>query len=257
MVPDTAGQVVALDGKTLRRSHDRANGQSALHLVSAWACGSGLVLGQVAVDNKSNESAAIPALLRLLALDGATVTIDALGCQTAIAAQIVAQGGDYILVLKNIHPTLHNGVRAIFAEARATAFAPLAHQHHCHARAAGKGHGRLELRRTWVITDPAVLALGLVESERRVGAKRQVERRHYLLSAPMDAATFAGVVRRHWVLDVPFNEDASRVRVGHAAQNLAIRRRLALNLLRQDRTRQSSVAALLATAPLTVPSRAQ
>ncbi len=292
VAPETAERLLALDGKTLRRSHDRGKGKAALHLVSAWADASGLVLGQVAVDDKANEIVAIPQLLALLDIRGCTVTIDAMGCQTAIAAQIVAQGGDYVLALKDNHPTLHDDVRAIFAEARATAFAPLAPQHHGHAKAVEKGHGRLELRRAWVITDPEVLAflneagrwaglraIGLVESERRVGAKREVEQRHYLLSAPLDAATFAGVVRRHWgvenrlhwVLDVTFNEDASRVRAGHAAQNLAVLRRLALNLLRQDTTRKGSVATkrflaaldqdylatLLAAAPTTAPSPAQ
>ena len=255
---------IALDGKTLRRSHDRANGRAALHLVSAWADASGLVLGQVAVADKANEIVALPHLLALLDVRGCTVTIDAIGCQTAIAAQIVAQGGDYILALKGNHPTLHDDVQAIFAEARATAFAPLAPEHHDAAKGADKAHGRLEVRRAWVISDPEILAfldptgawaglrgIGLVEAERRVGSTRAVEQRHYLLSAPLDAATFAGRVRRHWgienrvhwVLDVTFNEDASRVRAGHAAQNLAVLRRLALNLLRLDRARKGSVAA--------------
>ena len=271
VAPQAAGRALALDGKTLRRSHDRAKGKAALHLVSAWADQSGLVLGQVAVADKANEIVAIPALLALLDIRGCTVTIDAMGCQTAIAAHIVAQGGDYILALKDNHPTLHDDVRAIFAEARATDFAPLDPQYHDHARAVGKGHGRLEARRAWVISDPEVLAfldeagrwaglraIGLIEAERRAGATREVEQRHYLLSAPLDAATFAGTVRRHWgienrvhwVLDVTFNEDASRARAGHAAQNLAVLRRLALNLLRQDTTRRGSLATKRFTAAL-------
>src|SRR5439155_12109827 len=120
VAPRTSGQV-ALDGKTLRGSHDRAGGKAALHLVSAWAADSGLVLGQVAVDEKSNEITAIPALLRLLALEGCTVTIDAMGCQTAIAAQVVEQGADYVLALKDNHPTLHEKVRLAFEDARAAA----------------------------------------------------------------------------------------------------------------------------------------
>jgi len=263
VAPQTAGQVVAIDGKTLRRSHDRVKGKAALHLVSAWADASGLVLGQVAVDDKSNEITAIPALLQLLDVRGCTVTIDAMGCQTAIAAQIVAQGGDYVLALKDNHPTLHDDVRAIFAEARATAFAGLAPQHHSAAKTVDKDHGRLEIRRAWTLTDPAILAyldeagrwaglggIGLVEAERRIGDQRSVELRHYLLSAPLDAATFGPIARRHWgienrlhwVLDVTCNEDASRIRAGHAAQNLAALRHLALNLLRQDTTRKGSVA---------------
>jgi predicted transposase YbfD/YdcC len=263
VAPDTVGQVVAIDGKTLRRAHDRAKGKAALHLVSAWADASGLVLGQVAVDDKSNEITAIPALLRLLDVRGCTVTIDALGCQTAIARQIVAQGGDYVLALKDNHPTLHDDVQALFAEARATAFAGLAPEHHSAAKTTDKDHGRLEIRRAWTLTDPAILAyldeagrwaglrgIGLVEAERRIGDQRSVEVRHYLLSAPLDAATFGQIARRHWgienrlhwVLDVTCNEDASRVRAGHAAQNLAALRHLALNLLRQDTTRPGSVA---------------
>jgi predicted transposase YbfD/YdcC len=211
------------------------------------------VLGQVAVGDKANEIVAIPELLAQLDIRGCTVTIDARGCQTASARQIVAPGGQYVLALKDNHPTLHDDVRAIFAAARAADFAPLAPQH----------HGRLEIRRAWVISDPEVLAfvdeagrwpglraIGLIEAERRVGAAREGERRHYLLGAPLDAATFARTVRchrglenrRHWVLDVTFNEEASRVRAGHAAQNLAILRRLALNRLRQDTARKGCVA---------------
>ena len=123
LVPDTVGQVVALDGKTLRRAHDRANGKAARHMVSARACGSGLVLGQVAVDDKSKASTARPALLRLLDLRGATVTVDALGGQTAIAAQRVSQGADYALALQDHQPTRHAAVAAVCADARATACA--------------------------------------------------------------------------------------------------------------------------------------
>ncbi len=263
IVPDTIGQVVALDGKTLRRSHDRANGKAALHLVSAWACGSGLVLGQLAVDDKSNEITALPALLRLLDLDGATVTIDALGCQTAIAAQIVAQGADYALALKDNHPTLHAEVAEAFVAARASAFADYAPTDHDYWATVAKGHGRIETRRYWTLSDPELLAylnhgsawaglraIGLVERERRIGATVTVETRHYLLSGAGGAATFGHAVRSHWgienrvhwVLDVAFREDESRVRVGDGAENRAVLRHFALNLLRQERTAQGSLA---------------
>ena len=271
MVPDTAGQVVALDGKTLRRSHDRANGKAALHQVSAWACGSGLVLGQRAVDDKSNEITAIPALLRLLDLTGATVTIDVMGCQTAIAAQIVAQGADYALALKDNQPTLHREVVEEFAAARASGFADYAPADHDHWATVEKDHGRLEKRRYWTISDPATIAylnqghawaglraIGLVERERRVGTTVSVETRHYLLSGAGGAAAFGHAVRSHWgienrvhwVLDVVFREDERRVRVGDGAANLAVLRHFALNLLRQERTAKGSIATKRFTAAL-------
>ena len=262
-VPDTVGQVVALDGKTLRRSHDRANGQAALHLVSAWACGSGLVLGQLAVDDKSNAITALPALLRLLDLAGATVTIDALGCQTASAAQIVAQGADDALALKDNHPTLHAEVAETFADARANAFADDAPADHDHWATVEKNHGRLETRRSWTIRDPetsaylnqggawaGLRAIGMVERQRRVGAVLSSETRYYLLSGAGDAASFGHAVRSHWgiehrvhwVLDVAFREDESRIRVGDGAENFAVLRHFALNLLRQERSAKGSIA---------------
>jgi predicted transposase YbfD/YdcC len=256
-------QGVAVDGKTLRRSHDRGASQEALHLVSAWATASGLVVGQVAVDAKSNEITAIPALLRLLALEGSTVTIDALGCQTAIAAQIVEQGADYVLALKDNHPALRERVRLAFADAHAAAGTtlPLA-ELNPHATT-DKGHGRIEQRRCWAIGDPDYLAyvdpahawpnlrsVALIESTRRVGEAVTTEARHYLSSLPADAATLAQAIRGHWgienrlhwVLDVAFREDDSRVRAGHAPENFAIVRHFALNLLRREPSRRTGLA---------------
>jgi predicted transposase YbfD/YdcC len=256
-------QVVAIDGKTLRRSHDRRAGKDALHLVSAWATASGLVVGQVATDTKSNEITAIPVLLRLLALEGSIVTIDAMGCQTAIAAQLVEQRADYVLALKDNHPLLHDRVRKTFADADAAAGTTLLLGDLVADTTTDTGHGRLEQRRCRAIADPDYLAYinpdhawpGLrsvvcIESTRRIGETISVEARHYLSSLPADAALLARTIRSHWgvenrlhwVLDVTFHEDDSRVRVGHGPENFAILRHVALNLLRQERSTRGSVA---------------
>ena len=252
-------QVVAVDGKTLRRSHDRRSGQAALHLVSAWATESGLVVGQGATDAKSNEITAIPALLKLLALEGATVTIDAMGCQTTIARQIVEQGADYVLALKDNQPTVHEHVRLAFVDADAAVGTtlPLA-ELEAHTTVE-KDHGRIERRRCRAIGDPAYLAfidphhawpnlrsVVCIESTRRIGDAVSTEARHYLSSLPADAALLQRVIRSHWgienrlhwVLDLAFHEDSSRVRADHAPENLAVIRHFALNLLRRDPSRR-------------------
>jgi predicted transposase YbfD/YdcC len=263
VVGELPAQVVAIDGKTSRGAADRSRGQAALHLVSAWATASGLVLGQEATDAKSNEITAIPHLLRLLALDGCVVTIDAMGCQRTIAAQLHEQGADYVLALKGNQPTLHATVVGAFAETRATA--PKAWQpvEQDAAQTLDAGHGRVEHRRYTVLSDPDLLACldptgawpGLrsvieVEAERRPNAPTPSERRYYLSSLPPDAALLGQAIRAHWgvenrlhwVLDVQFREDASTVRVGDGAHTFTVLRQLALNLIRQDRTVQGSIA---------------
>jgi len=259
LVVEAAGEVVAIDGKTVRRSHDRATGGGPLHLVSAWAEANRLVLGQVAIDEKSNEITAIPALLETLALSGCIVTIDAMGCQRAIAAQIVAQGADYVLALKANQPALHDGVATSFTGLRAEERAALPQ-----TRTTEKDHGRRETRECLVSDDPDLLAwldptgawaglrsVAMVTAERRVGEAVSSETRYSVSSLPPDAALVAGAMRGHWgienrlhwVLDVAFREDESRVRSGHAAHNLAVLRHMALNLLRRERTATVGVKA--------------
>ncbi len=263
VVGELPAQVVAIDGKTSRGSADRSRGQAALHLVSAWATASGLVLGQEATDAKSNEITAIPHLLRLLALDGCVVTIDALGCQRAIATQIHEQGADYVLALKANQPTLHATVVAAFADALGTASAIWQPATQDVAQTLDAGHGRVEHRRYTALSDPDLLACldptgawpGLrsvieVQADRRPAGATPSERRYYLSSLPPDAARL-GQARRahwgeenrlHWVLEVQFREDASAVRVGDGAHTFTVLRHLALNLIRQDRTGRGSIA---------------
>ena len=246
----SGGQVVAIDGKVLRGSHDRGAGRAALDLVSAWASANRLVLGQVAVAEGSNEIPAIPALLRLLALEGCIVTVDAIGCQTAIARAIRERGADYVLALKENQPTLHAAVAGAFAELAAGG---AAYRHRTH-REVDKGHGRIEVRTTTVITDRALLAwldpdgawaglagVARVVAERCLPGERSQESRYYLTSLaqarPLHAAARShwGIENSvHWVLDMAFGEDLCRVRSGHAAHNFSLLRRLALNLFRQD-----------------------
>jgi predicted transposase YbfD/YdcC len=253
----TAGQVVAIDGKVARGSHDRGAGRAALDLVSAWASTNRLVLAQVAVAEGSNEIPAIPALLQLLVLRGCIVTIDAIGCQTAIAAAIREQGADYVLALKENQEGLFGGVTEAFA---ALSAGRMTYRHSSY-REVDKGHGRIEVRRTTLIDDPALLAwlnptgtwaglagLAQVVAERRRGSECSVETRYYLTSLTQACPVHHAVRRRwgiensvHWVLDMAFREDLSRVRVGHAAQNFSLLRRLALNLLRQDRTARCGI----------------
>ncbi len=239
--------VIAIDGKTSRRTHARNKGREPLHLVSAWASRQRLVLGQEAVSDKSNEIVAIPLLLERLALSGALVTIDAIGTQSAIAAKILERGGDYLLALKANRPATLTGVAQFFAAPPAGSVASLA--------TTDGEHGRIEVRRhhvchdiDWLFSDrrypgevafPGLAMIAMVEAETERGGKTSHERRYYLCSAKLDAATFAKAVRAHWgienrlhwVLDVIFRDDLARLRTGHGPQNMAVVKHFAVNLV--------------------------
>jgi predicted transposase YbfD/YdcC len=257
----SGGKVVAIDGKTLRRSHDRRLGKSAIHMVSAWASANHLLLGQVKVDEKSNEITAIPALLALLSLGGAIVTIDAMGTQTAIARAIVDQGADYVLAVKENQGHLYEDVVATFEDAQQRQFE---HVPHTYAKTTNKGHGRIEIRECWVIERLDYLealrtadawselrSLIMIKAERRVGEEISVERRYFISSRPDSAERQLAIIRSHWgvenelhwCLDVAFGEDDSRIRKGDGAQNFSFLRRLALTLLKRETTTKMGLKA--------------
>lgn len=249
--------VVAIDGKTARRSHDHAKGKSALHMISAWATETGVALGQTAVDDKSNEITAIPELLKLLQLSGCLVTLDAMGCQREIAQAIVETGADYLLTVKGNQETLREDMEQEFKAALADGFAHMDHQYY---ETLDKGHGRLEQRQYWYTSDigglgtlerwPKLAGMVLCRATRTVNGDTSVEDRYFITSsACRPAAQIADAIRAHWqvenclhwVLDVAFNEDQCRIRSGYAAQNFATIRRLALNALKANKTKKGGI----------------
>ena len=251
-------EVVAIDGKALRRACEK--GESMTYIVSAWATENELTLGQVKVKDKSNEITAIPELLRVLDVAGCIVTIDATGRQKKIAKEIIESDADYVLALKGNHSVAHDEIRTFFDDLIAPDpyLAPIETPEgmSCFESVDG-GHGRVESRRYWVSSDinwfedkekwEGLQSFGMVESVREIGDTRSYERRLYLMSLPCDAKEFAKAARGHWgvenplhwTLDVTFREDDSRARSGHAAENMASLRRLALNLLKKDKAKPS------------------
>ena len=248
-LPHLGAEQLCLDGKTVCGSRDGA--QPGVHLVSAYAAKARLFLTQTAVPNKSNEIKAIPEVLAQLELHGALVSIDAMGCQKAIARQIVAGGGDYLLALKDNHPSLCDDVR-LWLDSQAR------HGHLAVHETVDKDHGRIEIRRAVVSADldwlsqksqwPGLQAVGRIESTRIIGAKRSTECRYYLLSFN-ELERFQTAARGHWaienslhwVLDVQFGEDANRSRKDHSAHNLALLRRMSLNILQTNGPAKQSI----------------
>ena len=247
----TEGQLVAIDGKMLRRSFDAASSKAAIHMVSAWAAVHHISLGQVVVDEKSNEITAIPKLLEILAISGCLVTIDAMGCQTEIAAQIVAAEADYVLAVKGNQPTLHEGVAQFFLDHLEDDFDRVKVSRY---QTEERGHGREETRTYYVCPVPDDLpdrrrwkkltSIGIAINDTLRAGKQTSEVRYYILSRKLSAKNFAGAVRGHWSienqlhwqLDVTFGEDQSRIRKGHADANFSILRRAALSLLKNNHT---------------------
>jgi predicted transposase YbfD/YdcC len=252
------GEIVAVDGKTLRHSDDWEAGKGAIVMVSAWASASRLVLGQRKVSEKSNEITAIPELLKLLEINGCIVTMDAMGCQKEIAAEIVEAGADYVLALKGNQGGLFEDVQWLFKQAESVDFEGVEHSF---AQRVDKGHGRIEIRRCWTLSQLDYLTQkplwkGLqtvvkVESVRRCQGKVTTESRFFISSLASDAAVLLNAVRTHWsienslhwVLDVSFGEDDSSIHRDYAAENMAVLRHLALNLLSRDSSEKRGIAA--------------
>lgn len=257
----TSGKLVAIDGKTVRHSFNRATGRKALHVVSAWIAENRLTLGQIVTEEKSNEITAIPKLLELLDIRGATITVDAMGCQRAIAEKVKDLGADYIMGLKGNQETAHKEVEEYFADASAKDFKDVPHTFH--ETVDGSDHGRLEVRRVWASQEldwfadlakwKGLSSIIMIESERTVGsAETSVERRYYYWSSHIvDAKIFGEMIRGHWgienqlhwCLDVGFREDESRIRTDHGPENIALLRKIAMNLAKNERTHKKGIQA--------------
>jgi predicted transposase YbfD/YdcC len=257
----TRGQVIAIDGKVLRGSCNRMLGKAGIDMVSAWATANHLVLGQVKVDDKSNEITAIPKLLQVLEIAGCIVTIDAIGCQTEIAQAIVDLDADYVLAVKENQGHLYEDIQGLFDAAHEVNFQDVPHESY---KTTDKGHGRLEIRQCWIIADttlinylrnragwPNLRTIVKVVAERRVNGETSREARYFISSLEGDARRMLKAVRGHWgienslhwVLDIAFDEDHQRVRKDNGPANFAVLRHIALNLLKQDKTVKAGIKA--------------
>lgn len=252
----TQGEVIAIDGKTLRHSFDKKSRKSAIHMVSAFASGNGVVLGQIKTEEKSNEITAIPALLDLLDIKGSIITIDAMGCQKKITKKVIAAGADYVIAVKGNQKTLFEDIKYFFNTAETNNFKHITYDYY---EEIDKGHGRIEIRRYWITNHLECLAapkswtglqsIGVAENETIRDGKTTIDRRYFIVSFSADAGVFANAVRRHWsienslhwVLDMSFREDECRIRKNHGAEIFSVVRHLALNLLKEEKSHQRGI----------------
>jgi predicted transposase YbfD/YdcC len=260
---DTTNEIIAIDGKTLRGSGNRRKNDKALHLVSAWAVNNRLMLGQIKTEEKSNEIEAIPRLLNMLDVSNSIVTIDAMGCQKSIAEQIIEQGADYVLSLKENQPSLYQDIVNIFAQGEFLQFKKMLNKRKIEKV---HDHGRTETRRYTLISArdplmfelrwPGLKSVGMLEVTRTTHHQVERSKRFFITSLDEDIDGFMRAARKHWSieinlhwsLDVSFKEDLNRARVGHSAQNLATVRRIALNLLTQEKTHKNGMSCKRKTA---------
>jgi predicted transposase YbfD/YdcC len=254
---DVEGETIAIDGKTLRGSHNRKRGERPLHLVSAWAAKQHVLLGQVKTEEKSNEINAIPVLLKMIDISGSTITIDAIGCQKKIAKQIVDKNADYVLSLKQNQESLYKDVSSIFEKGTESQFKKILHR-----RKVEKihDHGRVETRRYTLVSArdpllfnlrwPGMNGIGMLETTRTVNNEVERSTRYFITTLTYEnidkfmqsvRAHWQVEINLHWSLDVSFREDLNRCRLGHSAENLAIVRRIALNLLKQEKVKKVGI----------------
>jgi predicted transposase YbfD/YdcC len=252
------GEVIAIDGKVLRRSHDRGIGKGAIDMVSAWASATRMVLGQVKVEDKSNEITAIPQLLEALEVAGSTVTIDAMGCQTKIAEKIIEKEAEYVLALKDNQGNLFEGTQKLFADLESSQYTAYAYEYD---KTVNKDHGRLEIRECWTISDPEILrhlrgfdnwkkllTVSRIHSQRWIGEEKTSEDRYHIASI-IGAQKVLSAARSHWgienglhwTLDIAFDEDRCRIRKDNGPENFAVLRHIALNLLKQEKTSKRGI----------------